>query len=227
MKLFFSILFLALLPCAGFAQAGRIYTQPEPANTGALHGKAPGELTHAMAVERDRVRVYSAALEDSGTGFRFEQLPPGKYDLVLVSKDGAVYEGLELGKPAELSSESQANMEKRIAVADGFFNRHTIHRTGVSEDGEILLAFVERYRADNVLKGSGEALGKLVRRLEIIELTRATEDWQMSASRHLYREGEPMDKTQFLKSQHLPGLGGIRVIDAPKELGSIQLSTQP
>ena len=116
------------------------------------------------------------------------------------------------------------NLEKRIDVADSFFNRTCIHRTGISADGENLLAFVERYRANDVLKQSGEALGQMVRRFEVIELARAEDDWQMSASRHLYREGEPIPASpQFRKPIHIPALGELRIITTPKDLGEIPL----
>ena len=108
--------------------------------------------------------------------------------------------------------------------ADGFFNHTQIHRSGISADGETLLAFVESYRANDVLKQSGAALGQMVRRFEIIELSRATDDWQMSASRHLYREGEPLvPAPKFRATVNLPVLNAIRVINSPKYLGEITL----
>ena len=218
---------LALLSatCA-FAQAGRIYTQPDPAAAGAVTGRVAQELTHAIAVEHDRVRVFRADLTDGGRAFRFAHLPVGKYDLVLFTKSGIACEGLDLGTPAALSEISTQNLDKRISLADGFFNRYQIHRTGLSADGETLLAFVERYRADKVLRGSGKALGQTVRRFEVIELTRATDDWQMTSTRHLYREGEPIvAEPQFRKTVHLPALGGLRIINNPKDLGEIALPT--
>jgi hypothetical protein len=147
----------------------------------------------------------------------------GKYDLVLFARSGTVYEGLALGDRPALAPESAQHLEERVAASDGFFNRYRIHRTGVSADGETLLAFIERYRANNVLKQSGEALGQMVRRFEIAELTRASDDWQLTNSRHLYREGEPVVE-QFRASMHVPALGGIRVISELRTLGSIPLS---
>ena len=207
-----------------FAQAGRIYTKPDPADTGAITGRVAQELTHAVAVEHGRAGVFLGTLTDSGRAFRFEHLPVGKYDLVLFTKSGATLEGLDLGTPAALSESSARNLDKRISVADGFFNRCRVHRTGISADGERLLAFVERFRANDVLKQSGEALGQMVRRLEIIELARADDDWQMSASRHLYREGEPISAhPEFRRQANLPALGGIRVIHTAKDLGELAL----
>lgn len=213
---------LLLVAVPAFAQAGRIYTTADPAATGALSGRVGEPLTHAVAVEHDRVRVFRGALEESGRAFRFDHLPIGKYDLVLFAQSGTVYEGLALGTPPHLPDPSAKNLQQRVNLADTFFNHTQIHRIGLSEDGETLLAFVERYRANDVLKQSGEALGQMVRRFEVIELARAEDDWQMSASRHIYREGEPV-VAQFRKHVNLPALGSLRVIKDPKDLGEITL----
>ena len=144
--------------------------------------------------------------------------------MVLFTKSAVVYEGLALGEPATLQETPAKNLEKRVAVADGFFKSAKIHRTGMSPDGETLLAFVERFRANNILKQSGEALGEMVRRFEIIELTRASDDWQMSSSRHLYREGEPIPANpQFRQAVYVSALGDLRVVNATKDLGELSL----
>lgn len=215
---------LLLTLASAFGQAGRIYTAPDPAATGGIAGRTVGELTHAVAIERDRVRVYRAALSERASAFRFEHLPVGKYDLVLFMKSGAVYEGLALGEAPRLAETPARNLVQRIATADSFFNQYQIHHTGISPDGETLLALVERYRAENVLKQSGERLGQLVRRFEVVELTRADDDWQLSSSRHFYREGEPIPaKPQFRKTVVHPSLQGVRVIQTIKDLGEIAL----
>ena len=226
LRLCVMLLFLACFPVSNaWAQAGRIYTAPDPAATGGITGRVSQELTHAVAVERDRVRVFLGHLTDGGRTFSFEHLPVGKYDLVFICKTGFVYEGFDLGGPAAISETSAKNLDKRIALADGFFNHARVHRTGLSPDGETLLAFVERYRANNVLKQSGEALGQMVRRFELIELARATDDWQMTSTRHFYREGEPIPaQPQVRKTRYLPALGNLRVISTLNNLGEITLS---
>ena len=66
---------LLLIACVSvstaLAQAGRIYTKPDAEATGALVGRVGEELTHAIAVEHDRVRVYRAELSDGGRTFLF------------------------------------------------------------------------------------------------------------------------------------------------------------
>lgn len=213
------MLFLALAAGRLFAQAGYIYTQPNPADPGGIEGTSPVGLTHAMAIDHARVNVYSAPLSGDGKAFRFEHLPVGKYDLVLVTRDHAVLEGLSLGEPPALTPVSKGHLEQRIALADSFFNRRIIHRIGV--DGEKALVFVERLRDRQTLKQSGEKLEANLRRLEVIELEQAGDDWQMAATRHMYREGEKIEPgTPFFTHVRIPALGNIRVVDGVKEVGA-------
>ena len=214
---------MALLVTAVRADPGRIYTQPDPASAGGIAGIADTELTHALAIDHERAHVYRAELSGAGKTFRFEHLPVGKYDLVLVAKNRAVYEGLALGDSSpNLSPVPSKNLATRIAVADSFFNRHTVHRTGF--EGDRALAFVERIRDKLILKQSGEKLDSNLRRLEIIELEQAADDWQMVTTRHIYREEEPIEKSPgFLRHFRVPGLGNIRVVDGVKQLGILTL----
>jgi len=223
MKRLAALAVAGLLAAQAYGQAGRIYTSPEPAAAGGLTGKVDAELTHAMAVEHDRTRVYLAELTDGGRTFRFEHLPVGKYDLVLVTRNGGLDEGLALGGTADtLEATSLTNLKTRIGLADSFFNMTMIHRFGV-DDG-IVLALVERISNKHILKQSGDSLDQNLRRIEIIELHQAQDDWQMVGSRHLYREGEPVvESPVFSRHTFIPGLGNLRVVDSVKDLGSISL----
>lgn len=222
------ILFLgmlaAIVPNAGADGPGRIYTKPAEADTGIISGKVAGAvLTHALAVERDRTRVFLAALDGGGTGFRFDKLPVGRFDLVFVSKDGRVYEGLGLGNAEALAPDRVKHLEAGVAKADSFFNRHVIHRAGVTDD--VALVFVERIRDKQILRGSGEEIDASLRRLEILEFQAADDDWQMTRTRHLYREEAPrVPGLPFLTSSHLPALGALRVATTPRDLGTIDLT---
>ena len=205
------------------ADPGRLYTVPDPAANGGIEGDAGIVLTHALAIDHERVHVYRAELSDAGKVFHFTHLPVGKYDLVLVAKNCAIYEGLVLGNAASaLSSVSAKNLETRIAVADSFFNRHTVHRTGF--EGAHALAFVERIRDKLILKQSGEKLDSNLRRFEIIELEQAADDWQMVSTRQIFREEEPVAPAPpFFKYFHVSELGNIRVVDTVKQLGALPL----
>jgi hypothetical protein len=214
----------AVLPMVRADGPGRIYTKPDDADTGMISGSVKGAvLTHALAVERDRMRVYRANLDGAGTGFRFEKLPVGRFDLVLVTTDNRVIEGLALGPAPDLPEDRAKQLEKGVTKADSFFNRRIRHRTGI--EGEVALVFVERVRDRQILRGSGEEIDANLRRLEIIELREADDEWQMVKTRHLYREETPKIKgIPFLVHQHLPALGGLRIASAPRDLGVIDLT---
>jgi hypothetical protein len=214
----------AVSPMARGDGPGRIYTKPEGSDTGAVSGRVSGAvLSHAIAVERDRKRVYLGTLSGGGTGFHFEKLPVGRFDLVLVTKDNRVIEGLGLGEEPKLSEDRAKHLEAGVAKADSFFNRRLVHRIGVG-DG-IALVFAERIRDGTILRGSGAKIDACLRRLEIIELREADDDWQMVGTRHLYREETPRIKgIPFLSHSYSPLLGGLRLAGAAKDLGSIDLT---
>jgi hypothetical protein len=220
----FTVLLWAVPPVALGDGPGRIYTKPADGDTGSLVGRVKGAvLTHAIAVERDRSRVYLAVLESAGEGFRFERLPVGRFDLVLVTRDSRVIEGLALGAAADLAAERAGHLEAGVSKADSFFNRHVSHRTGV--DGGVALVLVERIRDGKILRGSGEEIDACLRRLEIIELREAADEWQMVATRHLYREETPRIKgIPFFRHHHRPELGGLRMAGAGRDLGTIDLT---
>ena len=211
-------------PVARADGPGRIYTKPVESDAGVITGKVAGAvLTHAIAVERDRTRVYLAELDADGAGFRFTKLPVGRFDLVLVTKDNRVIEGLGLGVAPDLPADRAKHLEEGVAKADSFFNRRVMHRTGI--DGEVALVFTERIRDKQVLRGSGEDLGAGLRRLEIIELHEASDEWQMVRTRHLYREEIPRGKgIPFFTHTYITSLGGLRLATVPRDLGTLDLT---
>ena len=215
-----------MAPLAWADGPGRIYTKPADTDTGIISGTVKGAaLTHAIAVERDRTRVYLATLDAAGTGFRFEKLPVGRFDLVLVTKDNRVIEGLGLGPTPKLPEDRANHLEAGVAKADSFFNRHVSRRSGV--EGEVALVFTERIRDGQILRGSGEEINANLRRLEIIELREAGDEWQMVRTRHLYREEAPRVKgLPFLTHSYLPMLGGLRLAGTQRELGVIELGSR-
>jgi hypothetical protein len=218
---------LALTPfllIAAHAQTTNLYTKPEASASGGISGQINQELTHAIALEHNRVSCYKAELS-GGKAFRFTGLPTGKYDLVLITKTGCVYEGVMLGDDAsKLSPAALKHVEESVAKADTFFNKYKIERMGLIDNGERLLAFVERLRDLQILKQSGEVLKSNLRRFEVIDFTKAGDDWQMMTNRHLYREEQPLGPNMaFCKHAFVPELMGIRVIDSVKDIGSVAL----
>lgn len=205
------------------AASGRLYAVPAPGDTGGIHGRlAEGEVRLAVAVDQSREKLFLAGAAAPGE-IRFERLPVGKFSLAIVTRAGALVEGVPLGDEAAfraLDATRAANLRKRIAEADSFFNRHVIHRAGL--DGDRALVLVERVRDRLILRGSGEKLPANLRRIEVVELERATDDWELMASRHFYREEEPqVPDMPFLLHRHEPSLGGIRVVDSAVEIGTI------
>ncbi|MDB6174445.1 MAG: hypothetical protein JWL59_3756 [Chthoniobacteraceae bacterium] len=216
----------ALFLCSRLsAQTTHLYTAPVAQAAGGISARVDQPLTHALALNRDRLRCFRAQLSEGGKSIRFTGLPTGKYDLVLVTMSGRVFEGVELGADADkLTGVSLKNFEKRVAAADTFFNRVRIHRFGLFEDGEKALLFVERIRDKLIFQQSGDQLKSNLRRLEIIDFERAADDWTEVTTRHIYREEAPLgDGMAFLGSQFVAGLGGVRVIDTLKELGNLPL----
>ncbi|KAB2640168.1 MAG: hypothetical protein DVB25_04395 [Verrucomicrobia bacterium] len=215
--------FLTFLPALADGP-GRIYTKPLSTDAGTISAKVQGAvLTHALAVERDRSRVYLATLDADGAGFRFANLPVGRFDLVLVTKDHRVLEGLALGTEAALPPDRSKHLDEGVAKADSFFNRRILHRRGVA-DG-VALVFVERLRDRQILRGSGEDLNAGLRRLEIIELHEADDEWQMVRTRHIFREETPRQPgIPFFIHRYIPALGGLRLAATPRDLGTLNLT---
>ena len=149
--------------------------------------------------------------------------PVGKYDLVFVTRDRLVYEGLVLGddKRTDPPADSMANLKRRVEAQDAFFNHAKIHRLGF--DGADCLLFVERTSDRQILRQNGEKLGADVRRLEIMEMSQAVDDWQVTTTRHLYREEQPPGGIDFLTDKFVPEFSNLRVIDSVKDLGSVVL----
>jgi hypothetical protein len=193
--------------------------------TGGIAARVDQELTHAIALNRDRVQCFRGDLSDGGKAFRIGGLPIGKYDLILVTKSGTIYEGIDLGADASrLPAISKQNTETRIGKADTFFNKVKILRNGLIEDGEKQLLLVERLRDKEILKQSGEVLKANLRRLEVVELIKAADDWQFLNTRHVYREEAPVGPGMvFFADKYVAGLGNVRVIDSVKDLGTLAL----
>jgi hypothetical protein len=201
----------------------RIYTAPDPQDTAGIKGSCGANITHALAVNHDHVRVYRGTVSADGRSFDFEHLPLGKYDLVMVTRDKLVYEGIALGEPSrsDLPPASMANLHLRIEKQDAFFNHTQIHRLGF--DGANCYAFVERTSDRQTLRQDGTALGADLRRLEIIELAQADDTWQVTATRHLYREEQPVAGIDFLTDKFVPEFSNLRVIDSVKDIGKVLL----
>ncbi len=211
---------------AASAQTTVLYTKPAAGANGGISGKVDTELTHAIALNRDFTQCFRGDLSDGGKAFRISGLPTGKYDLICVTKSGQIFEGVEVGEDgSKLPADSVKHSEARIAKADTFFPKAKIHRFGLIEGGEKMMLFVERIRDTLILRQSGETLNSNLRRIEVVELIKAKDDWQMLNTRHIYREEAPVGPNMaFFTHKFVPELGNVRVIDSFKDIGSISLS---
>ncbi len=245
-------LVLAGLPAADAQQKiiQRIYTEVDVSDDGGLEGKVEVPLTHALAMSREFVdkentysyeRCFRGVLSEGGRAFRFEHLPVGKYDLVLINQDLSVlYEGLILGSEiSKLPPVSRQNLEKIIGKQDAFFNKAFMMRAGivtVEKDGDKtqrISALVERLRdkvfltqGGDVVKASrnGKEAMAFVRRFEVIELNQASDDWQVADTRHIYRETESsVGALPHFRDVYVTALGNLRVVHSVKSLGLIPL----
>lgn len=218
----FSALALAL---TASAQTTVLYTKPAAGANGGISGKVDAELTHAIALNRDYTQCFRGDLSDGGKSFRISGLPTGKYDVICVTKSGQIFEGVEVGEDgSKLPPDSVKHAEARIKKADTFFPKVKIHRLGLIEGGEKMMLFVERLRDTLILRQSGEKLDSNLRRIEVVELIKAKDDWQMLNTRHIYREEAPLvENMPFFTHKFVPELGNVRVIDTFKDLGSISL----
>lgn len=219
------LLIFACNAMSAIAQTTTLYTKPVAGAVGGIAGRVEQPLTHALALNRDRVQCFRAELSEGGKAFRFSGVPTGKYDLVLVSRAGTIYEGLELGdQPEKLAGIPKKNLETRVIKSDTFFNNSRIHRLGFIDDGNKVVALIERTRDKTILKQSGDQLMSNLRRIEVADFVKAADDWTLAETRHLYREEAALGAGMaFFNARHIEGLGNVRVIDAVKDIGTVAL----
>ena len=221
----FLFLLAVCLSASALAQSTVLYTKPAAGANGGISGKVDTELTHAIALNRDNAQCFRGDLSDGGKSFRIAGLPTGKYDLICVTKGGQIFEGVEVGEDgSKLPPDSIKHSEARITKADTFFPKAKIHRFGLIEGGEKMMLFVERLRDTYIFRQDGTQLASNLRRIEVVELIKAKDDWQMLNSRHIYREEAAMvPNMPFFTHKFVPELSNVRVIDSVKDLASISL----
>ena len=208
------------MPCVLAADTEqRIYTAPDPAGGGGIKGSCGAKVTHALAVNHDRLGVYRGAVSAAGSVFDFSHLPVGKYDLVMVTKDARSTKGWRSArKSATCPAGSMENLKTAHREAGRVFQPRAIHRLGF--DGENLSLFVERIqRPANSQAGRRGAQG---------EPAAAGNHGNRAGRRrlaghhdaHLYREEEPRTAS-ITPCTVLPEFSNLRVIDGVKDLGSV------
>jgi hypothetical protein len=232
------ILFALLALCGTLAAQGlertRLYEEPDPASPGGLKGRISnpaGAIEQILAISTaDIEKVYKGEVSAADkSSFQFKGLPVGKYDLLVVYAD-AFYEGITLVRDkTSLTPEDLQKIEASIQKSEPFFPKKFIHRMeGETGRGNFARGVVTYFRD----KGSellmttfnGEFKRDDFRRtVKIVVLKDVGPGWQIARARDLYPVW--MNPKQALpKHHHAPKLGGIRVADAVKDLGALDLS---
>jgi hypothetical protein len=232
-------IFLLVILCAGITSAQnppertRLYTKPDPANTGGLKGRIanpalPIEEILATPAENPE-EIYEGAISDSQrTSFEFKNLPVGKYDLVVVYP-AAFYEGLRLNRDANtLTPDDQKKIDASIQKSEPFFTKKFIHRvegeTGRGKDARAICTYF-RDKGSNLLMEHFEGKSDrpdFRRTFKLVLLKDVGPGWQIARARDLYpvwinpKSALPVHKFSAALSQ-------FRVADQIKDLGVLDL----
>jgi len=225
---------LAADPAADpLAGRSRLYTPPDPAGAGGLHGRIgrpAGPIEQILAIPADEPRlVYQGRIEGADRqDFRFEGLPMRRYDLVVIYRD-AFYEGLQLIRGAgSLTAADIEQIRQAIQSSEPYFPRKTIHRlegeTGRGQFARAICTYALD-RKSSLLFNSHEGAYERDdprRTFKLVILKNVGPGWQIVRSRDLY----PIWATPgALQPSHAyrAELSRIRVADAVKDLGVIAL----
>jgi hypothetical protein len=186
----------------GTKQSSFLYTAPDPAAEGGLHGRvirpAKPLLNVFAQASDDWKRVYRGTLNAEKNEFRFSGLPVGLYDLVILYDD-CFYEGLSLMRDENtLTDKDLESIKGAIMKSTPFFNEKKIHRcegtTGYAGTARCLLP-------EDVGMG-----------------------WSVVNTREFVRQEVAATDVKGLLPHHFVAeLGNIRVIEKIKELGDLSL----
>ena len=235
------LLFLAILcmgPLAAWAgkgtgteQSTKLYTPPDPASGGGIEGRiaAPDKAIAGIFAmpQDDYKRVYRGDTDGDGRAFHFAGLPPGKYDLVVLYTDG-FYEGLTLSREADsLTAGDQKAIEAAIAKSTPFFDTKKIHRCeGVTGHAGYARCVLQEVRTRPVTLQSAEVRTDIqVRSLKLaLPEDVGSMGWSLVNTREIVRQEVTSSEMKGLLPHHFRAkLGGIRVIDSVKALGTLSL----
>ena len=212
----------------------RLYTKPDPANTGGIKGHIsaptqPIEQVLAMPTDNPEVLYPGEITGPKRDSFQFTGMPVGKYDLVVIY-DSAFYEGFQLSRdPGTLSPEDLKKIDESIQKSEPFFTKKFIHRVeGMTGRGStarcICTYFRDKGSALLLERYEGQASRPDFRRTyKLVILKDVGPGWQIVRARDLYPVWA--DPKHALPSHHFSAaLSQIRVADQVKDLGNIDLS---
>lgn len=216
-------------------QSSRLYTPSDPSAKGGIHGRIKKQkqvLRNVFAVSPDNPKlVYRGDVSADGNEFSFQGLPTAKYDLMLVGP-AFFYEGFKLTPDADLlTAKDRSQIEAVIMKSLPFFNVKKIHRCqGTTGRNGAARCVLQEVRTLPITLQSGELRTDIqVRSIRLASLEDVgTAGWQLVNTREISRMEVGADDVQgILPHACRPALGQIRVVDEIKELGEIELSTNP
>ncbi len=220
---------------SGIKTSSRLYTTPNPGNQGGIRGSItnPGQpIGHVIAISPDEPKTKCYAGRVSGNTFHFENMAPGKYDLIVFYRD-RFYEGFSLQRPAEensLTSEDRAKIDKTLGKAVPFFDVKKIHRLeGTSGTAGKCRAVATYLRTENagttMVSGfSGDSFSGQLRSVRLLLLEDVGPGWQIAMTREVLRlEVLGDDKKGVLPGSFHKKLSRVRVSDNVKDIGAIDL----
>ncbi len=214
-------------PYTGTQQSSKLYTEKDPEAQGGLRGIVKGgEVLGVFAIPQDKWQsVYLASLGSDGS-FYFKGLPSGKYDLAVLFENRFV-EGLTLmRKESTLTDKDKKSIKEKIDVSNGFFNEKKIERCeGVTGRAGQARTLLQELRSRPVTLQSAEVRSDIqIRSIKIVLSEDVGPGWAIQNTREIVRqEIGPGDTMGMIPVRHDDALHGIRVLDAMKNLGELEL----
>jgi hypothetical protein len=173
------------------------------------------ELEEAIVVEATEYKIYVASIDRGAGQVSIRGLSPGKYDFMLKFRD-KVFEGITLDVPGDyerLPKKARDGIKKVMWQEEDYFHIKAITRMGGSRERVKLV--VEQVRTRKTFEPSGRVMaGLMIRRIDLTELRKTGQIWQIKIKRHLFREERKKGGPgTTLKFYYIPSLGNIRVGD--------------
>ena len=214
----------------GTKQSGYLYTAPDAAATGGIHGRIVNPAKPMLKIfaqsTDDWKHVYLGELSAGGKEFRFTGLPVGKYDMLILYADG-FFEGLSLNRDENtLTGNDMASIKDAIMKSTPFFNEKKIHRCeGVTGYAGKARAVLQEVRTRPITLQSGEVRPDIqVRSIKLVLPEDVSLGWSVVNTREIVRQEVAASEYKGLLPHHFNSqLGNIRVIDTIKELGNLSL----
>lgn len=218
-------------PGTGTVQSSRLYTAPDPQASGGIQGRfdppsKPAAAVFVLAIDNWK-QVYRAAVAPDGRSFECTGLPVGRYDLLILA-DNRIVEGLTLSREeSTLEAPDLKGIEEAVNKSTPFFDTKRLHRVAGNGGSEgKARALLQEVRTRPVTLQSAEVRSDIqVRSLKLVLAECAGRPgWALVNTREIVRqEVRGGEARGLLPHQHEPRLGGIRVVDAVKDLGNIAL----